>query len=96
MVNKYYNHFMELAQYCMMENVVALTLILKFISKLWQSTADKIAKHRFNSLMDCYGSTQLTEANIKGRNVEHAQARNPKSRRKMIKHWLDSWQAPSQ
>ena len=75
-VTKYYNRFMELAQYCMTGNINARTLILKFMSKLQQLIADKITENRFNILMDCYASAQLPEANIKDRNVEHARARN--------------------
>ena len=67
-VIEYYNRFMELAKYYMVGNVDASALILKFMSRLWQS----IAKHMFNTLMDYYASAQLAEANIESRNVECA------------------------
>ena len=54
-----------------------------FMNKLRQLIADKIAEHKFNSLMDSYASTQLAEANIKGWNIERAWACNPGSSRKM-------------
>ena len=53
------------------------------MSKLRQSIADKIAEHKFNTLMDCYASAQLANANIESRNVERALAHDLESSRKM-------------
>ena len=64
-------------------NIDAPILILKFVSRVWQSITDKITKQWFNNLMDCYASMQLVEANIKARNVKHARPHNPGSSRMM-------------
>ena len=68
-----YNRFIELAQYYMAGNVDAPTLISKFMSRLWPPIVDKIVEHWFNTLIDCYASAQLANANIESRNVERAQ-----------------------
>ena len=90
----YYNQFMELAQYYMVGNVDTPILISRFMNRLRQPIVDKIAEHRFTTLMDCYASTQLAEANIEARNAERAQARNLGSSIKMTQ-WED-WQASGQ
>ena len=95
MVTKYYNRFIELAQYCMAGNILLPTLISKFISRLWLLIANKIIEHQFNTLMDCYASAQLAEANIESKNVEGAQARNPESSRNMTQRGSSGWHALS-
>ena len=82
-MTEYYNWFIELAQYCMAESVDTPVLILRFANRLRQPIADKIAEHRFITLMNCYASAQLVEANIEVRNAEHTQARNSGSSKKM-------------
>ena len=73
-MTEYYNQFIELAQYCMARNVDTSVFISRFINRLPQPIADKIVEHRFSTLIDCYASAQLAEANIEVRNSEHAQA----------------------
>ena len=52
-VTEYYNLFIELAQYCMAENVDTLVLISRFINRLQQPIVDKIIEHQLTTLMDC-------------------------------------------
>ena len=82
---------MELSQYCLTGNADSPALILKFMSRLRPAISDKIAEHRFNTLMDCYASAQLAEANIKSRNAERARARNPENNRKMTQRGSSGW-----
>ena len=56
-MTKYYNYFIELAQYCMVGNVDALALTSKFMSRLRKVVANKITEHQFNTLIDYYAST---------------------------------------
>ena len=74
----------------MMGNVDALALILKLMSRLQQPIADKITKHRFNTLIDCYAFAQLVEANIEGQNTQRTLAHNPESSIKMTQLGLGS------
>ena len=64
-------------------NVDTPVLIARFMNRLRQLIADKIAEHWFTILMDCYVSAQLAEANIEARSTERAHARNPRSSRMM-------------
>ena len=68
-VIEFYNCFMELAQYFMAGNIDTSELISRFMSQLQQPIIDKIAKHRFSNLMNCYTSVQLAEANSDTRNA---------------------------
>ena len=87
---------MELSQYFLTENADSPALISKFMSKLRPAILDKIAEHRFNTLMDYYAFTQLVEANIKSRNAEHARPRNPGNNRKMTQRGSSGWKALGQ
>ena len=79
-----------------MGNANSPALISKFMSRLRPVISDKIVEHRFNTLMDCYASVQLAEANIESRNVERACARNPRNNRKMTQRGSSGWQALGQ
>ena len=93
-MTEYYNRFMELAQYCMAGNVDTPVLISRFMNSLRQPITDKIAEHRFTTLMDCYASAQLAEANIEAKTADCAQARSTGSSRKMTQR--GGWQASGQ
>ena len=80
MVTKYYNQFIELAQYFLVGNANRTILISRFMRQLRKSIADKIIKHHFSSLMNGYTSAQLAEANINMRimsMIEHAIGKIP-------------------
>ena len=78
----------------MSSNVDTPVFISRFENRLQQSITGKIVEHRFITLIDCYASAQLADANIEVKNAERAQARNLGSSRKMTQP--GGWQASGQ